>query len=330
MCLLLQNELEEVEFNKLLEYISKSKKENFLEFELSFEKLSKELPQIDTKLRDVLLLAKQLSSVLSIGLNGNPRHCKRFLNSLSMREKMSSHRKLTLDRKALAKLMLLEYFKTELFRKLSEIQALEKGKPNELKLIEEDKWDDVKELKLWKDDKWVSDWIKLEPKLTNIDLRPYFYFSRESLSSQLNLGQFRLSPTAEKALKDLLSGADSQRKMALKSEASINDSEANVILEKLSDKILSETKIDLKLFRSLLEWGASKEFLYIGTISCLKQITGDKLTISAIPRVKKFMNSTAKTQEIQEIVNRWAKENTSLKKAIEKDFKEDEYFKEDE
>ena len=322
LCLLLQNELNDEDFNKFLDFISKSKKDNFLEFELSYEKLNEELPKIATNSRDTLLLAKQLSSVLSIGLNGNPRHCKRFLNSLSMREKMSFHRNLTLDRKVLAKLMLLEYFKAELFRKLSEIQSLEKGKPNELKLIEEDNWDDIKELKLWKDDKWVIDWIGLEPKLSDVDLRPYFYFARESLSSQLNLGQFRLSPIAEKTLENLLSGADSQRNSALKSLASINDSEANIILEKLSDKILSDSKVNFKLFRSLLEWGASKEFLYTGTISCLNQLTGDKLTFTIIPRVKEFMESTGKTYEVQEIVNRWAKENTKLEAAIKKDFKE--------
>lgn len=324
LCLLFQNGLNDDEFNKVLNFISKSKKDNFLDFELTFDNLNEELPEIATKSRDTLSLAKQLSSVLSIGLNGNPRHCKRFLNSLSMREKMSSHRNLTLDRKVLAKLMLLEYFKTELFGKLSEIQSLEKGKPNEIKLIEKDNWNEVKELKLWKDDKWVIDWIKLEPKLTNIDLRLYFYFSRESLSSQLNLGQFRMSPIAEKTLENLLSGADSQRKNALKSVASINNSEANIILDKLSDKILSDPKIDLKLFRSLLEWGASKEILYTGTISCLDQILGDKLTLSAIPRVKEFEKNTKHTQELQEIVNRWARENANLKKAIEKDFKEDE------
>jgi predicted KAP-like P-loop ATPase len=322
LCLLFQNELNEDEFNKVLDFISKSKKNNFLEFELSFENLNLELPEIATKSRDILSLAKQLSSVLSIGLNGNPRHCKRFLNSLSMREKMSLHRNLTLDRKVLAKLMLIEYFKTELFRKLSEIQSLEKGRPNELKLIEKDSWDDVKELKLWKEDKWVIDWFKLEPKLNEVNLQPYFYFSRESISSQLNLGQFRLSPIAEKTLKNLLSGADSQRKTALRSVASINDFEANIILEKLSDKILSDSKIEYKLFRSLLEWGASKEFLYTGTISCLNQITGNKLTFTIIPRVKEFMESTGKIHEVQEIVSRWKIENINLENAIKKDFKE--------
>lgn len=317
LCLLLQNELQEDEFEKVLKFIVDSKKENFIEFELSFKNLKEKLPAIANKSRETISLAKQLSSVLSIGLNGNPRHCKRFLNSLSMREKMASYRKIILDRKVLAKLMLLEYFKSGFFKKISEIQSSEKGKPTELKLIEDQNWDNVKEFKSWKNDRWVLDWIKLEPELTDIDLRPYFYFTRESLSSQLNLGQYRLSPTAEKTLADLLSGADSQRKAAIKQAGNINDSEANIILEKLSDKLLSESRIENKVFRSFLEWGASKESLYTGTISHLNEITGDKLDFSFIPRVKSFMDITKKELEIEEIAIRWAKENPKLEKAIE-------------
>ena len=223
LCLFFQKELNNENFKKFLDFVKQSKKTDFIDFELSFENLKKKLPDIAEKSRETILLSKQLSSVLSIGLNGNPRHCKRFLNSLSMREKMASYRSIELDRKVLAKLMLLEYFKSNFFKKLSVIQSSEKGKPVELEYIETNKWDEVKELKLWENDSWIIDWIKLKPQLKNTDLRLYFYFSRESLSSQLNLGQVRLSPIAEKALSDLLSGADSQRKSALKVSPSIND-----------------------------------------------------------------------------------------------------------
>lgn len=320
LCLLLQNELEEDKFIKVLNFIAESKKEDFIGFKLTFDSLNEKLPEVAESSREPISLAKQLSSVLSIGLNGNPRHCKRFLNSLSIREKMAHYRAITLDRKVIAKVMLLEYFKSDFFKKLSEIQSHEKGKPTELKLIEDQNWDDVEELKLWKGDTWITMWINLEPKLADIDLRSYFYFSRESLANQLNLGQYSLDIVAAKVLSDLLSGADSQRKSALKSKANINDSEANVILERLSEEILSKPKIDATVFRSFLVWGASRESLYTGTISCLNEITGDKLKYSIIPRVKAFMDTTNKYQEIKEIANRWAKENPKLESAIKKDF----------
>ena len=321
-CLLFQDELNDSEFKKFLDFVSESKKENFIEFELSFDKLNAKLPEIANKTRDTISLAKQLSSVLATGLKGNPRHCKRFLNSLSMREKMAKNRDIKIDRKVLAKLMLVEYFKSNFFKKLSEIQSQENGNPKELELIEKGKWEEVEKLKLWKDDSWILNWIRLEPKLEKVDLRPYFYFSRESLSSQLNISQYRLSPQAEKVLTDLLSGAESQRKSALKSASSINDSEANIIMDKLCDRLLSDLEIDTNLFKSLLGWGASKESLITGTISCLTQITGKQLKFSHIPRVKTFMDSTNKKQEILKIAERWTKENPKLKSAIEKHLKE--------
>lgn len=322
LCLLFQNELSDDEFSQVHSFILDSKKKDFFEFNLTFDTLNKKLPLIANKSRETISLAKQLSSVLSIGLNGNPRHCKRFLNSLSMREQMATLRKIKIERKVLAKLMLLEYFKSDFFKKLSKIQSMEKGKPQEIRLIEESNWDDTEELKLWRDDPWITDWLKIEPQLSSIDLRPYFYFSRESLSTQLNVGQYRLSQIAEKALSDLLSGADSQRKSALKVATSINDSEANLILDNISDKILSEAKIDISIMRSLLEWGSSREFLYTNTISCLDQIPGRKIEFSIIPRIKTFMDTTSKTQEIKKIAYRWANENKKLKQAIEKDFGE--------
>lgn len=319
LSLILQNQLEAEEFKKVLDFIAKEKKGNFIEFELTYEALNKALPEVAEKSKEAISLAKQLSSVLAAGLNGNPRHCKRFLNSLSMREGMAKYRNVELNRKVLAKLMLLEYFKSDFFRKLASLQSVEKGKPKELGLMENNNWDEVKVLKLGKDEKWIQGWLKLEPKLSEHDLRPYFYFSRESLASQLNLGQYRLSPTAEKALADLLSGADTQRNNALKAAININDSEANVILEKLSSQILSEESIDNKVFRSLLEFGASKESLFTGVINCLQEISGGKIDFSVIPRIKHFMDKTKKESEIKEIAKRWKNENNKLTKVIDKD-----------
>jgi len=321
LCLMFENELSNDDFNKFLNFIEISKKSNFFDFELTFEDLKKELPNIAEDSKETILLSKQLSSVLSVGLNGNPRHCKRFLNSLSMREDMGKYRNIELNRKITAKLMLLEYFKTDLFKKLFKVQSGSKGKPVELALMEENNWDKVKDFKLWKDDKWVTDWINIEPSLSNIDLRPYFYFSRESLSNQMNLSKVRLSPIAQQALIDLLSGADSQRKSALKNVESINDSEAIIILDRISDRLLTDTELDTKILHSLLEWGASKELLYTGTISYLKEIPGSKINFSVFPRIKTFMNKTKKISDIKEITDRWIEENSKLKTAVEKIFK---------
>ena len=98
--------------------------------------------------------------------------------------------------------------------------------------------------------------------------------------------------------------------------------EANIILEKISDKILSESKVENSIFKSLLEWGACRESLYISTVNCLNELTGNNITFSVIPRVKTFMDNSNKKQEITEIVYRWVRENDKLRQAVEKNFQE--------
>lgn len=71
-----------------------------------------------------MALARQISSVLAPSINGNPRQCKRFLNTLYMRLKLAKARNVALDKNILAKLMLAEYFNPE-FSKLSQNLKIE-------------------------------------------------------------------------------------------------------------------------------------------------------------------------------------------------------------
>lgn len=126
MCLLLKYELKEKHV-PVLEFIQKERQKDFLNFSMSFSLVEGKFPNEEEKIKEVISLANQLSAVLSKGLNGNPRHCKRFLNSLSMRIKMAKIKEIDLDKKVLSKLMLLEYFKDNVFKELGEMQSNEKG-----------------------------------------------------------------------------------------------------------------------------------------------------------------------------------------------------------
>jgi hypothetical protein len=88
-------------------------------------------------LEEDLTLAGRIAPIIATGLNGNPRQCKRFLNTLLMRLEMAKSRSITLKQSVLAKLMLLEYFRPESFRKLAKMQAEQNGLPKELKQAEE-------------------------------------------------------------------------------------------------------------------------------------------------------------------------------------------------
>ena len=230
MCLFLKLELKE-KYEEVLKFIQDERKKDFLNFKMSFGLIEGKFPEIEGKIKDAIALANQLSAVLSKGLNGNPRHCKRFLNSLSMRITMAKIKGIDLDKKVLSKLMLLEYFKDNVFKELGEMQSLENGLPEELKLIESDKWDKIEKLKLWKEDDWFRNWTKIEPKLNATNLQPYFYFTRESLQLRNTSETQQLSIEAENVLTGLLSGGDSARGEALKKATQISDFEALQILK---------------------------------------------------------------------------------------------------
>lgn len=320
MCLFLKHELKD-KSEEVLKFIQDERKKDFLNFKMSFGLIEGKFPDIEGKIKDVIALANQLSAVLSKGLNGNPRHCKRFLNSLSMRITMAKIKGIDLDKKVLSKLMLLEYFKDNVFKELGEMQSLEKGLPEELKLIEGDKWDKIEKLKLWKDDDWFRNWSKIEPKLSTTNLQPYFYFTRESLQLRNTTETQQLSIEAEYVLTGLLSGGDSAREEALKKAKQISDFEALQILKAIITEIETASEISADLFKSFISWGSTRAELYTETIVCLNAVPGNNIKVSFIPRINQFGSVANKTTEIMELFEKWQKDNPKLKTAISNELK---------
>jgi predicted KAP-like P-loop ATPase len=317
MCLLFEKSTCEKELNLIHEIIKEKKDENFLDFELTYDLIKEKSEDLAEKSKDTISLAKQISSVLAKNLNGNPRHCKRFLNTMELRIQMGNHRGIMLDRKVLAKIMLVEYFKEIFYRRLAELQSKDNGKPQELNLIENGKWDDAEELNMWKNDSWIIDWIKIEPKLSDIDLRPYFYFSRESIKNISIIQQKNLSRDANQILEKLLSGGDSAREDAIKISSIINEYEANTILSTLVAKIESSSEIEKSLFQSFIEWGSSRTDIHIETVAALERFPVNKIKVSFIPLItilaKKLNNKT----KIIELYLKWQTDEHKLKSAIE-------------
>jgi predicted KAP-like P-loop ATPase len=320
-CLFFQDLFKE-DYSEIIAFIKKERKQNFLSFEITFDLIKNEFANLDEeKIKETISLSKQLSSVLSKSLNGNPRHCKRFLNSLSMRLKMAKFKGVELDKKALAKIMLIEYFKETVFKQIGELQANEKGRPKELELVENNEWDSVKKLKIWKDDEWFLNWLSIEPKLTSIDLQPYYYFSRESLQNNFIKSATTISIEAENVLAQLLSKTDSLRKEALKKESNINEFESVEILKTLFSNIEESSDIDVKLFTSYIEWGSTKEILFSEVISQLNSLPANRIKIPFIPRIAEFSKISNRLSEIKELFEKWKNDNVSLKSSIEGELK---------
>lgn len=317
-CLFFEKDLTSDEFDVIIKYLNEKKQKDFLNFNIDYSLILTGQPELAEKVKESIIVAKQLASVLSNGLNGNPRQCKRFLNSLYMRLEMAKYKELDLDRKILAKVMMLEYFKVPLFKKIAKLEYSNNGSKIALEELENDKIDENSELKIWKDDDWVKQWCSSEPKLSEVDLKPYFYFTRTSLDERFDLGAKKLSPKAKEILKKLLSKSEISIKAAIKEATEINDHESSEILEGIFTQMIEGTNIDNSLFKAFINWGLTKDVLINDVISNLESINGKMISVGIIPLLKPFIGKVKRNSEMSEILERWKKENTNLTKAIDR------------
>lgn len=135
--------------------------------------------------KEQLVIFETIGEVIAGSLKGNPRQAKRFLNTFHIRKRMAEIQGFNPNLAVLAKLMVLEEVDNELFNELYIWQSQNEGKPDKLKEVY-NLVKDGKELNNTSYSKWNQDrikkWVEVEPvDLYDIDLRQYFYLSRESI-----------------------------------------------------------------------------------------------------------------------------------------------------
>ncbi len=189
------------------------------------------------KLKEQISLISKLSPLIAGNLDGNPRQIKRFLNTFMLRKKLAEVAQIADFRDdILAKLMILEYAEPNLFTELYSWQAQNRGYAPLLKEFE--KKCDGKEIA--KDDKpakWktpkVKTWLDSEPYLASVDLRDYFWISRDRLNS---ISSVMTPPIVKTILNSLM----------VKSQAE------NLIIKKIEDDVLTlEDVLQHELFKQL-------------------------------------------------------------------------------
>lgn len=317
-CLLFQSELKKENFEKVVSWITENKKKDFEKFKIdSVNSLFQNASDEHKKVTESLLIAKQLAFVLSSGLHGNPRQCKRFLNSMDMRIQMASYKNKTLDRKILAKIMMLEYIKPRIFNKIAQMAA-NNTLSKELAFFENGTSDKAEELKIWREDSWFLNWYKIEPKLSKENLNMYFYFTRTSLDEKISRISSVLSPTGKKILDFLMSKSDININKAITQSKDLSDNEAAAILEAMHSSMMAETNISKEIMIAFLKFAQSRESFANDTISYLESFSGDQISLGSSAYIADFANSANKETEILEIISQWGNQNPKLKSAIER------------
>lgn len=303
-------------------------------------------------LAENLALAQRLAPVLTVGLSGNPRQCKRFLNTLMVRARMAKSREVELKQTVLAKLMLAEYFKPEWFKRLAIVQAAQDGKPDVLATLEtmakgksHNEPDAVSdgpvvnpqigsggkavavpkpadkvqrpapksqelpaEFQTWLADAWMKDWLASEPPLAGNDLRPYFFFSRDTLGP-LGASVRRLSPEAQEALNHMLQESDAQRAVALKNAVKLSPSDAAAVFEALVAQM--ERQEDLGDEKSVLwkafSWAEVRTELRGQLVTALSRLPEHSVPPAVPPRLAKLTQGNEADAHAKELCGRWVK-----------------------
>jgi predicted KAP-like P-loop ATPase len=296
---------------------------------LSFDSIKPLLKTVPAGLSADLNLARYLAPILAVGLNGNPRQTKRFLNMLMMRINMAQSRHITLEKRILAKLMLLEYLKSDSFRQLAAWTASQNGKPSEMIMLENETskpkkkspekkiepastssneqklYESIK--KIWIEDVWLNEWLISEPKLSNCDLRPYFFFSRDILSISANV-QTRMSPGAQEILGQISSGSKAIQNSGFTRSTSLSPVDAASIFSVLSERVRQQEQFNLQgdSLDLLMKFVEKRPELSSQLISALNEIPEDAIPIVIVPRLVMVFGETPFVEEAKQLLKRWS------------------------
>jgi predicted KAP-like P-loop ATPase len=242
-----------------------------------------------SKVRKEIDLADQLAPLMATAdhIAGNPRLIKRFLNNLLIRETIAKSQGMTLSFEELVKMQLFERCASPAaFEFLAkEVTNSDDGKPGFISDIESGIASGAEYVapdKSW-ENSFITEWLKIDPPLADIDLRPLLHLSRDRAISLASYDE--LSPQAQELLAALIASNKIERGL-IKKIQTIGEKEAERILNRLSRRARND-QFDLASIKRALH--IPQAFPQIGSIfvSLLSEIPSSKRKPSLIPLIKK-------------------------------------------
>ncbi|TCC99166.1 KAP family P-loop NTPase fold protein [Pedobacter hiemivivus] len=313
---------DEGEFGIAREEILKEKRNKGFDFLFDMKCAGDFLNTVNDELSEALLMCGQIVPVLSVGLNGNPRQCKRFLNTLLLRKGMADSIGIDLKKTVLAKLMLLEYFKPETFRNFYEMQANNQGAIQILDQLEEKNEEQNSnvsqkskpELEIYQKDKWLINWFKLEPALSGIDLSPYFYFSRDHLSVVSSTAQ-RLSPEASVVVQKLFSNSKAERNVTLGKLGDLAPADITAVFALITERFRQEEDHsgDLSYMELMFDYASKRSEVKSELITLLGTYPEKGLPAKAATLVARTFKQTEFQDPAIKLLKKWEKSTSNTK-----------------
>lgn len=286
---------------------------------------------------EIIALVGQVAGVLGEHLNGNPRQLKRFMNQLMLRMGMAEDRDLGLDRRVLAKLMVLEYVKLAFFKQLFVWQATQAGKPQELGSLESEATADKRKVSatkktktgsdpeaatepapassggLWSSDPWIKDWLKADPPLVGVDLQPYFLLSRDKLGTSGGTAD-NLTPAAGAVLGMLISAARTVRASGVKQAAALTPLEAMSLHRALAEQCRRAQSLagEGTAFEALIELVKVHQDLAAETMLLLEELSVNVLSLGAPPLLEALRRDVpSMAGPLDALLHKWSEQQAN-------------------
>jgi hypothetical protein len=238
--------LEPEAFGRILAAAQTKRRAEQLTVAMNYGIAKEVLGSVPAELEASFALANQITPVLARGLRGNPRQLKRFLNILTVRRRAAAARSIELDAAVLAKLMILEQLHLKDFERLFRWQIDQQGRPLELKQAEtltssgkkpKEMTDDSTS---WARQGHIAAWLALEPRLADVDLAPYFYFSRDRLSPAAPAA--RLPSALQELLGRLNHTVTATRRTAVNEAAALEESDRMQLYDALLERAVRDPR----------------------------------------------------------------------------------------
>ena len=305
-CLLLKQTLSDEKFKEILGIVYTLTPDQ----DLSMDLISDKAPDLTENCKQEMALARQISSVLAPSINGNPRQCKRFLNTLYMRLKLAEARNVILDKNILAKLMLAEYFNPEFFKAVT--------KPENRELFKEfekgEVLNDENPFAVWKEKDWVKKWMQNDTRLEDENLDKYVYFSDvKNRYGQSNLDL--LSPTARKCYELLVNGTEMNRNSALTFIGKLAPGEKAIIASEVFAVIENKSTMNVEVLRSYTEF-CIKAGMMEEALKKLMEQPASKYNAIAYGQLTPFITKLSLDEATK--FNDYLSTNIEVKKTIER------------
>lgn len=281
--------------------------------------------QIGTRVQQALDISQLVGRMLFDGTRGNPRQIKRFLNSLLLRQEIAEARGFgsEINLPVLAKLMLAERFETGFYEDLArEVATTPDGKPPSIADAEGAK-EGTKgtERSAAKDrdsarDEWIERWYALRPALASVDLRPYFFLTRDKRTF---LGGLSGSDHLEELI-DRLMGREVAVRTTGDAIKQLSPADAEVVFDEIRSRMMQSTDMDKRApggAHGLRELVRNQPSLQRRLLELLREWPAEKLGIWAAGHwTQCFTDPTLKTQYEQQLTQWEQSGNQQLKAAI--------------